>query len=79
MASVLERVLVKSREERYQDAEQVVGDLCAAMGCPTPPLTVEIRESHLQAAKSVGRGRVLGQLSAALESAGVGRGRAIAV
>jgi tetratricopeptide (TPR) repeat protein len=76
LAAVLERLLVKSREERYSDAGEVIRDLCAATGCAAPPETVEIRESYLQAARFVGRETELGRLSEALEATLAGRGSA---
>jgi len=76
LAGVLERLLVKTREERYADAGEVIRHLCAATGCPLPPETVEIRESFLQAAKFVGRDAELEQLSDVLRRTMEGRGSA---
>jgi hypothetical protein len=74
LAAVLERLLTKNKEERSQDAHQVLHDLCQAANLPVPPETEAIRESFLQAAKFVGRGVELSQLTEALEAALEGRG-----
>jgi tetratricopeptide (TPR) repeat protein len=76
LTAVLERLLAKTREERYNDPGDVIRDLCAATGCPAPAETVEIRESFLQAAQFVGRERELEQLSGALDAALAGHGSA---
>jgi len=76
LAVVLGRLLVKTREERYGDAYQVIRDLCRAAGQPLPPETVEIRESYLQAARLVGREAELGQLTEVLNAALAGKGSA---
>jgi predicted ATPase len=76
LAAVLERLLVKTREERYEDASNVIRDLCSAAGCSEPAETVEIRESFLQAAKFVERETELAWLSEALDAALEGQGSA---
>jgi tetratricopeptide (TPR) repeat protein len=76
LATVVERLLAKRREQRYGDAEEVIRDLCAAVACPLPLEPVEVRESYLQAARFVGRETELGRLSEALDAALVGRGSA---
>lgn len=76
LAEVLERLLAKSENERYNDAEKVMRDLYAVTGRPLPPETAEIRESYLQAAKFVGRERELAQLTGLLNEAVQGRGSA---
>ncbi|MBL7201968.1 MAG: tetratricopeptide repeat protein [Anaerolineae bacterium] len=76
LAEVLGRLLAKSAEERYDDAGDVIRDLCAATGCSLPRETIEIRESYLQAARFVGREAELRQLSQALDFALEGRGSA---
>jgi hypothetical protein len=74
VTAVLERLLSKQPEERYQDAGQVINDLCQATRHPRPPESVEIRESYLQAATFVGRYDEMIQLTAALERANEGQG-----
>ena len=74
LSLVLEGLLAKSREERSSDASQVIHDLCQAANLPLPPETEAIRESFLQAAKFVGRGAELWQLSEALDAAMQGHG-----
>jgi ABC-type oligopeptide transport system substrate-binding subunit len=76
LTSVLERLLAKRREDRYQDAAQVMRDLCAATGCLLPAESVDIRESYLQAARFVGREAELAKLSHALDEATAGQGSA---
>lgn len=65
---VLERLLAKKPEERYDDAEQVVDDLRVLLGQPLDSETPAIRESFLQAAAFVGRSTELQQLEAALQT-----------
>jgi tetratricopeptide (TPR) repeat protein len=76
LAAVLERLLAKTSEERYENAEKVIRDLCWATGRPLPPETVDIRESYLRSARFVGREEELGQLTDALRQAVVGHGSA---
>jgi predicted ATPase len=76
LGALLERLLAKSREERPDDANQVVRELCAATGRPLPSETVEVRESYLQAARFVGRERELDHLSRVLGDAFAGQGSA---
>jgi serine/threonine protein kinase len=76
LAAVLEKLLVKRREERYGNAGEVIRDLCTATGRSVPPETAEVRESYLQAASFVDRDVELGQLSRALDTALAGRGSA---
>ncbi len=74
VTEVLGRLLAKTRDGRYQDANEVVRDLCEAAGIPLPPETVEIRESFLQAAKFVGRETELARLSDGVAESMCGRG-----
>ncbi|MFQ6104956.1 MAG: protein kinase, partial [Candidatus Glassbacteria bacterium] len=74
LTEVLSRLLTKSPEERYWDANKVIRDICDATSRPLPPETVEIRESFLQAARFVGRDKELAQLKEALDAAIVGNG-----
>jgi serine/threonine protein kinase/predicted ATPase len=53
--AVIGRLLAWNPEERYSSALKVIEDLSAAIGEPTPPETIAIRESFLQAAEFVGR------------------------
>ena len=76
LTAVLDRLLAKEPEERYQSARQVIQDLCWATAHPLPPETVEIRESYLQAATFVGRYEEMIKLTAELERANAGRGDA---
>ena len=74
LTTVIERLLTKQPEERYQDASEVIADLCQATNYPLPPESVEIRESYLQAATFVGRYDEMIQLNAELDRANEGQG-----
>ena len=76
LATVLERLLAKTKEERYEDADNVIRDLCAAAGRPLPLETAEIWESFLQAAKFVGREAELDHFHEVLRAAQAGQGSA---
>ncbi|MCP4538720.1 MAG: serine/threonine-protein kinase PknK [Chloroflexi bacterium] len=76
LALVLAQLLTKKREERYDDANRVIRDLCQATGQPLLPETIETRESFLQAAKFVGRDAELARLSQSLDAALAGQGSA---
>jgi hypothetical protein len=76
LGAVLLRLLAKEPASRYQDARQVMVDLCAAVGRPLPQETVEIRESFLQAAKFVGREAELDHFQDVLRAALAGQGSA---
>jgi tetratricopeptide (TPR) repeat protein/tRNA A-37 threonylcarbamoyl transferase component Bud32 len=73
---VIERLLSKDPDTRYNDAYQAIVDLCAAIGQPVPPESEAIRQSFLEAAKFVGREAELNLLMTALNSATEGRGSA---
>ncbi|MCC7450868.1 MAG: protein kinase [Anaerolineae bacterium] len=62
LSGLLSRLLRKSPEERYQQADEVLRDLCAATNTPYPAETIELRESLLQKAQFVGRGDELDRL-----------------
>ncbi|UCG25096.1 MAG: serine/threonine-protein kinase PknK, partial [Chloroflexota bacterium] len=79
LADVLDRLLVKSPEARYHEAEYVIRDLCAATGLPLPPETEQIRESFLRAAKFVGRETEMSYLVGLLETATAGQGSLILI
>jgi len=74
LALILARLLGKTPEERYPNAEQVIAALCEATGQPLPPETQAIRESFLQTARFVGRDAEFDQLVDALHKAISGRG-----
>ncbi len=71
---VLARLLAKDRQDRYSDPAEVLRDLCAAIGRPLPPESIEIRESYLQTAGFVGRQQEVDQLTEALTDALNGTG-----
>jgi predicted ATPase len=71
---ILKKLLAKSREERYREANDVIEDINQAVGVTTVRDTEEIRESYLQAAKFIGREKELAQLSDALVEAINGHG-----
>ncbi len=79
LVEVISRLLAKNPEERYQDAGQVVRDLCTAVKMPVPPETMEIRESYLQAAKFVGRDAEMGKLKDLLDNTLIGKGSVLLV
>jgi serine/threonine protein kinase/tetratricopeptide (TPR) repeat protein len=64
---VMQKLLEKSPEDRYQTATEVMKALSLAMGVPLPPETSDIRESFLQAAQFVGREKELSELIGALK------------
>jgi eukaryotic-like serine/threonine-protein kinase len=74
LADVLERLLVKNPDERYNDANDVIRELCAATHLSLPSETAEIRDSFIQAAKFVGRNTELQVLENVLASALEGQG-----
>lgn len=65
--AVMEKLLTKDPQDRYQNARDVIHDLCGAYNRPVPEETEAIRESFLQAAKLVGRKTELAQLENALD------------
>jgi tetratricopeptide (TPR) repeat protein len=66
LGMIIETLLRKAPAERYHDAYNLIGDLCAASGQPVPQESTAIRESFLQAARFVGRDAEIDQLTAAL-------------
>jgi tetratricopeptide (TPR) repeat protein len=62
LAAIVARLLKKSPRHRFQNAQDVIVALSAAIGEPAPPETSAIRESFLQAAQFVGREKELAQL-----------------
>jgi len=63
---LLEQLLHKNPEYRYENAEAVIVALCEAMNRQLPQETKAIRESFLQAAELVGRTREVETLSRSL-------------
>ena len=74
MIHVLQFLLQKDPEKRYQSAREALDALQEALGQKEQTESVEIRESFLQAAKFVGRAPEMKQLDKALKSAGDGAG-----
>jgi tetratricopeptide (TPR) repeat protein len=74
ISAVLSRLLEKAPENRYADASAVIRDLRAAVAQPVDDEDSATRESILQAAKFVGRGDELRQLTGALDRAARGNG-----
>lgn len=74
LAAIIQKLLAKDPQQRYQTAASVIEALSAAIGEPPPPETKLIRESFLQAAQFVGRDAELTDLLASLQDAigGVG-------
>jgi serine/threonine protein kinase/tetratricopeptide (TPR) repeat protein len=68
LAMIIDTLLAKDPDIRYQDAYDVINDLCAAIGRSIPEESSAIRESFLQAATFVGRQSEVSQLEAALET-----------
>ncbi len=66
LVQVLRRMLNKTQEQRYDDAQQAIDELTSALGLPKPVDSFAIRESFLQAAKFVGRSDEFQQLSGAV-------------
>ena len=74
LRSIAYRLLRKDPKQRYQDAYQVIRELCAAAQQPVPLESVAIRDSFLQAARFVGRERELSTLMEALDQTITGKG-----
>jgi predicted ATPase len=78
LAAIIERLLSKTAEERYEDAGQLLIELHSCMGIVAVE-NVDIRESFLQAAKFVGREVELATLVTAMHAAQEGKGNAVLV
>lgn len=76
LKKVLARLLAHRAQDRYQDASEVIVDMCLAVGLPPPEETITIRESYLQAAQFVGREAEMNSLTTALKQAMAGAGSA---
>ncbi|NDJ62020.1 MAG: AAA family ATPase [Chloroflexi bacterium] len=76
MKAILDGLLARHPDDRFQNAYDVIVALCGAVGRPIPFETAAIRDSYLQAATFVGRDAELRQLTAALTAALHGAGSA---
>lgn len=76
LAATLDRMLAKSPQDRFQDANAIIRALSEATNQPLPVETEATRESFLQAARLVGRDRELARLSEVLMQAIGGSGSA---
>lgn len=76
VAPVIARLLVKDPAQRFQNADEVVAALAAALDQPIPPESVEIRESYIRASTFVGRQEEMTLLDTALDAAFKGAGSA---
>jgi serine/threonine protein kinase/tetratricopeptide (TPR) repeat protein len=66
LARVVERLLSKSPELRYANADEVIRDISIAVHQPVPVESAAIRESFLQSARFVGRDDDMAQLIRAM-------------
>lgn len=73
---VIDRLMVKDPQSRYNDASEALNDLRAALNYPPEEEALEIRESFLQAARFVGREQEYKALRGALDDVIAGRGSA---
>jgi len=76
LEKILQRLMAAERNERYQRAEEVLGDLRELAGQRLRIETSATRESYLRAARFVGRERERERLEQALERALAGQGEA---
>ena len=74
LVNIIGRLLAKRPQDRYHDPQDVINDLCHAVGEDAPTRTSASRESFLQAAKFVGREHEVKQLETALDDAIQGHG-----
>jgi hypothetical protein len=79
LAEVVRQLLAKAPADRPPTAQATIAALAAAARLPEKAGDVAIRESYLQAAAFVGRDAELALLTAALEQASVGQGRAFLI
>jgi eukaryotic-like serine/threonine-protein kinase len=73
---VIDRLMVKDPNARYNDATEALNDLRAALNYPPEEEALEIRESFLQAARFVGREEEYKTLRGALDDVIAGKGSA---
>src|SRR5258708_32019754 len=79
LAAILDRMLAKSPQDRFEDANAIIRALSEATHQPLPVETEATRESFLQAAKLVGRDNELARLSDVLMQAIGGSGSALLI
>src|SRR5258708_26956886 len=77
LVPVLMRLLAKAPQDRFTDATQVITAIGKALDQPLLPENAATRESFLQAARLVGRGSELTELSGILTEAMHGHGSAL--
>lgn len=68
LRAIVDKLLVKDPMQSYQNAGEVIRDLCWALDLPLPIETQAIRESYLQTGKFVGREPEFQVLTRALEA-----------
>lgn len=73
---VIDRLMIKDPQMRYDDASEALADLRAALHYPPEEETLNIRESFLQAARFIGREEEYKTLRGALDNVLEGRGSA---
>ena len=76
---ILEKLMLKDPEDRYQRAGDVIEALSQVVDEPIPHETHAIRESFLQSAEFIGRELELDQLTGCLKQSIEGKGQAILV
>ncbi|MCP4997124.1 MAG: tetratricopeptide repeat protein [Gammaproteobacteria bacterium] len=74
VAEVVGKLLAKTPETRYQQAQKTLAALDAALGDPSSGESETVRESYLQAATFVGRKAEMAQLTEAMATAEHGAG-----
>ncbi|MCI0711094.1 MAG: tetratricopeptide repeat protein [Chloroflexi bacterium] len=79
IVGLMDRLLAKFPEARYQDAGMVIHELCRVTGLPVPEETAAVRESFIQAARFVGRDAEKAQLYERLDNALKGSGAVVLV
>lgn len=75
LAMVIDRLLAKKPQDRYQNAYDVMLALCEATGTTLPQEDTMERESFLQASPLVGRDKELDQLRVSLSDVALGKGQ----
>ena len=69
LVNVLEKLMAKQADDRYQDAQAAINDLCFAFERPLPPESEAILDSYLKTAQFVGRKEEMRLLKDALYEA----------